>query len=97
VTVRYSPRAARDLAEIADYWIDVSPAGARSIERGIRRTIDLISFFPRSGRVLEQRPDVRVMPVARHPYLVFYVTREDDVLVLHIRHGAREPIDPTKL
>ena len=70
--VRYGPRAIGDLAGIADYLVKRSPRGARSVDRGIRKTVDLIATFPGSGRALQQRPAIRVMPVGRHPYLVFY-------------------------
>jgi plasmid stabilization system protein ParE len=40
---------------------------------------------------------VRVLPVGRYPYLVFYTLRDDEIVILHIRHGARAPIDPSEL
>ena len=95
--LRYSPRAHRDLAEIADYLTARSPKGALSVERCIRKTIDLITAFPGAGRRLDQRPAVRVMPLGRYPYLVFYTLREDEIVILHVRHGSRKPIDPTRL
>jgi plasmid stabilization system protein ParE len=72
VKVRYSPRAVRDLAGIADYLVERSPRGAQFVDHRIRKTVDLIAAFPGSGRALEQRRGVRVMPVGRYPYLVFY-------------------------
>lgn len=44
--LRYSPRATWDLAEIADYLTARSPEGALSVDRRIRKTIDLIAAFP---------------------------------------------------
>jgi plasmid stabilization system protein ParE len=70
VKLRYSPRATRDLAEIAEYLTARSRKGALSVERRIRKTIDLISEFPGAGRRLDQRPAVRVVPLGRYPYLV---------------------------
>lgn len=95
--VRYSPRATRDLAGIADYLVERSPMGARSVERSIRKAMDLINSFPGGGRPLEQRPGVRVMPTARHPYLVFYRISDDELVILHVRHGARKRVDPAEL
>lgn len=97
MNLRYSPRAVGDLADIADYLVARSPAGALSVESSIRKTIDIIVAFPQAGRALEQRPHVRVMPLGRYPYLLFYTVRGDEVVILHIRHGGREPIDPRKL
>jgi toxin ParE1/3/4 len=97
VKVRYSQRAIIDLAGIADYLAERNPAGAISVESSIRKTVDLIGIFPRAGRVLEQRPAIRVMPVVRYPYLIFYTSRGTEVVILHIRHGARTPVDPAGL
>jgi plasmid stabilization system protein ParE len=97
VKLRYSARATRDLAEIADYLGARSPKGARSVERRIHKVIDLIATFPGAGRSLDQRPAVRVIPLGRYPYLVFYTLRDDEIVVLHVRHGAREPVDPERL
>jgi plasmid stabilization system protein ParE len=97
VNVRYSRRATNDLDAIADYLTERSSKGAGSVERRIKQTIELISAFPRGGRSLEQRPEVRVLPVAHYPYLVFYTLAESEVLILHIRHASRAPVDPSVL
>ena len=91
--VRYSPRAAADLAAIADYLSARTAQGARALERALRATVALIADFPGSGRIVDQRPNVRVIPVARFPYLIFYTVSGDDVIVLHVRHSARKPAD----
>jgi toxin ParE1/3/4 len=97
VNARYSSRAIRDLADIAEYLVKRSPSGAQSVERRIRKTVELIAAFPGSGRTLEQRPAIRVMPVGRYPYLVFYTLSGDEIVILHIRHGARKPVDASEL
>ena len=71
--------------------------GAVSIERAIHRSVNLLADFPGSGRVLEQRPSIRVMPLGRYPYLIFYTTDGDELIVLHVRHASRSPVDPLKL
>jgi toxin ParE1/3/4 len=97
VKVRYSPRAVADLNGIADYLIAHSPQGARAVEAAIRTTISLIADFPGCGRIVAERPEVRVIPVTRYPYLIFYIVTADTVVVLHIRHAAREPAAPDDL
>jgi plasmid stabilization system protein ParE len=37
------------------------------------------------------------MPIGRYPYLVFYTLGDDEIVILHVRHGARKPIDPGRL
>ena len=95
--LRYSPRAVRDLAAIGDYLRERSPTGAQAVESKINATIGVLAAFPESGRALTERPQVRVMPVVRYPYLVFYTVSRDELLILHIRHGARVPVAPDEL
>lgn len=95
--VRYSPRAIGDLEAIADYLVPKSPQGALAVEMAIRATIDLLAVFPGGGRALEQRPNVRVIPVVRFDYLIFYTVADSEVVILHIRHGSRQTVDPHDL
>jgi len=90
---RYSPRAIDDLIAIADYLTEQNPTAARAVESKIRSTVDFLAEFSAGGRLLDQRKQVRVMPIARYPYLVFYTVKADEVIILHVRHGARAPVD----
>jgi plasmid stabilization system protein ParE len=94
---RYSTRATNDLIAIADYLIERSPAGARAVEAKIRATVDALCAFPGSGRPVRNRPQVRVMPVVRFPYLIFYTATAHELVVLHVRHGARDSVNPEEL
>jgi addiction module RelE/StbE family toxin len=97
VKVTYSPRAIADLGEIADYLTARSPSGAHAVEQRIHKTVALLAEFPGAGRAVEQRPAVRVMPLGRYPYLIFYTISDDELIVLHVRHGARRPVEPKRL
>jgi toxin ParE1/3/4 len=50
------------------------------------------------GRMTDQ-PGVRVLPVVRYPYLIFYtvVDESDEVRILRIRHGRRRPLAPGRI
>ena len=37
------------------------------------------------------------MPLGRYPYLIFYTSGADELIVLHFRHTSRKPIDPQQL
>ena len=87
--IAYSPRAVTDLAEIGDYLAERNPNAAAAVEQ--------LALFPASGRMLEERTAVRVIPLGNFPYRIFYTTSRDEMIVLHIRHGARAPIDPSEL
>jgi plasmid stabilization system protein ParE len=94
VKVLYSPRAARDLANVGEFLSERSPSGAVAVEHRIRTVVDLIARFPASGRRLEQRPSVSVMPLGNYPYRIFYMTSGEQVTILHIRHSSRKPAGP---
>lgn len=94
--IRFDARALADLVEIRDYLIERSPAGAERIRLHLVETIGRLSYFPFLGRATDE-PKVRVLPLTRYPYLIFYTAIGDEVVILHVRHGAREPVDPSTL
>jgi toxin ParE1/3/4 len=67
------------------------------VEQRVRMVVELVAHFPASGRRLEQRPSVSVIPLGNYPYQIFYTTAGDELIVLHIRHSARKPLDPSEL
>jgi plasmid stabilization system protein ParE len=93
MNVVYAPRALRDLESIAAFLTKHSPTGARNVLSAIKSSIDSLTFFPQIGLVIDDA-DHRRMPVIRYPYVIFYRIAGDDLLILHIRHTSRRPIDP---
>jgi toxin ParE1/3/4 len=92
MNVIYSPRALRDLEQIAAYYMAVAdPSIAAAVGASIERVIDRITRSPFSAPKLTKRPDVRMAFVLRYPYKVFYRLSGDAVEILHIRHTARRP------
>jgi plasmid stabilization system protein ParE len=47
--------------------------------------------MPESGQRLPARPAVRVVPLVRYPFKLFYAVADETVTILHIRHAARRP------
>jgi toxin ParE1/3/4 len=94
MNIVYAPRALRDLEAIGGYLIERNPAGAINVLGAIKSSIDTLSFFPQIGRLVDNAEHRRV-PVLRYPYLIFYRVAGDELLILHIRHTSRRPIDPT--
>jgi toxin ParE1/3/4 len=35
--------------------------------------------------------DIRVVPLVRYPFRIFYQVEQDHILILHIHHAARQP------
>ena len=88
--VRYTRRAYRDLVAILDYIDERSPQGGRNVKRAVQNSIDLIGEHPKAGRMLGEH-EIRVIPVNRYPYLIYWQTVADEVWLVHIRHASRRP------
>jgi len=81
--------ALAELDGILAYIAERSPAGARNVEARFRHAFELIGRYPEAAERLEQRAEVRRLPLGRYPYAVYYEVGRDEVTVLRIMHGAR--------
>jgi toxin ParE1/3/4 len=95
--VRYTSRALGDLAAISDYLIDRNPVAVEKFGESVSTTVSLLREFPACGRALQDRASVRVMPLGKYPYLIFYTIAGEELRILHVRHGARRPVQPHDL
>ncbi len=86
--IRFSIRAIADLDEIRAYLVPRSPMGADRIRAQIDLTIDGLAEMPGIGRRTHLR-GIRSAVVKRYPYIVYYRVADGEILILHIRHGAR--------
>jgi len=91
--VLYTEEALKDLDAIADWLIVHYPAVAPAVERRIRSAITHITHWPESSRRSAERSGVRVAPLGRYPYKIFYRINDDTVEILHIHHAAQKPWD----
>ena len=88
--VRYTQQARDDLEAIIEYLANQSPQGARNIKRTLDATVEVIGSFPNCGR-LAGEDDVRVLPVGRYPYLIYWAVEDGEAWIVHIRDGRRKP------
>lgn len=91
--VVYTDPALRDLDEITVWLKRHYPGLGRAVERRLRIVVAHIARWPESMRSSKRRPDVRVAPLGRYPYKIFYRVHADTIEILHIHHAAREPWD----
>ena len=90
--VEYSKRALSDLKEIAAYCATLDdPSVGERIAARIEAVVNRIAQLPQSGRPVVQRPGVRVVPLLRYRYVIFYAVRGKTVRILHVRHTSRRP------
>ena len=88
--VRYTLRARGDLEAIIEYLATQNRQGARGVKRALDATVDLIGSFPECGKLAGEE-GVRVLPVGRYPYLIYWAVEADEAWIVHIRDGRRRP------
>ena len=91
--VVWTDEALRDLEQIADYTAAHHPSAAAGLEERLRVVLDRISRWPESARRSLERPGIRVVPLGRYPYKLFYRVAGDSLEILHLHHTARQPWD----
>jgi toxin ParE1/3/4 len=86
--VRFSIHAERDLVEIAEFISLDNPGAAETMIDAIESVCDGLADFPMKGRAVPQRPPLRRLVV--RPYLVFYLIKADEAVIVRILHGSRD-------
>jgi toxin ParE1/3/4 len=89
VKIRYTARAHNDLEDIRSYIAEKNPQAATRV----RQAILAIASHPHVGIRNARSPDLRARLVSRYPYRVHYSVSAGEILILHIRHTSRRPLD----
>jgi plasmid stabilization system protein ParE len=89
--LRFTPRAVRDLGEIADYVREKNPAAALRVRAAILESLQNLVLFPKVGR-RQKVEGIHKLVTRRYPYLVYYAIGEAaaEIVVITIQHPARE-------
>ena len=88
--LRYTPEALVELDEILTGIAEHSPQGARRVQARIQAVIDFLLDYPHSGHSTDM-DSLRRTTAHPYPYLVFYEPHDDEIVVIAVRHGARDP------
>jgi toxin ParE1/3/4 len=88
--VCYARRAISDLIGIGDYIREHNPRAADAVADRIMTSIAQLAAFPFIGRPTDDG-EMRVLPIGRYPYIVFYEVIKSEVVVHHTRDGRRRP------
>ena len=86
--VRYTLPARADLEEIYTYISEHNPLAAERVKLRIKSDVGKLADLPFIGQQSDF-PGIRTRKVRRYRYRIFYTVRDGEVLILHIRHGAR--------
>ncbi len=88
--VRLARPAFEELAAILDYLAERSPQAAEGLASRLDRLLVQLAEQPRMG-VRTDDPAGRRLVLRPYPYLAFYEASEVEVVILAIRHAARDP------
>ena len=89
--LRFTSRAAQDLAEIGDYILEQSPQAALRVRAAILESLQNLICFRMLGDHRMSR-GARKLVTRRYAYLVYYMADDvaEEIVILTIQHPARE-------
>ena len=97
--VRLTQEAKSNIAAISGYIAKDSPANARRWRNRIRERIGSLKDFPTRHEIIYLAS--LVGRDVRHTifgvYNILYAIVESDVVVIAVRHGARQPLTPEEV
>ncbi len=93
MNVRWSETALAEIESIFAYIHERNRTAASAVVKRIEDLIALLAEFPLMGHLADE-DGVRVLPVVRYPFLIFYAINQtaQEIVILHVRHGAQEPL-----
>ena len=90
MTAVFTAAARADLDDILTYTKLNHSFQLAKLETRIRDVIARVERFPKNAKLVSQRPGVRVAPLIRYPFRIFYREIDGGIEILHIHHVARE-------
>jgi toxin ParE1/3/4 len=90
LNLRYTPKALAELADILAYIAERSPAGARNVQARIMAITTLLTQYPLSGQMTSES-GFRKITTSPYPFAIFYEVTDEEIIVIGIRHTARDP------
>ncbi|MFI5402944.1 MAG: type II toxin-antitoxin system RelE/ParE family toxin [Planctomycetota bacterium] len=89
--IAVNSEAAEELAAAAVWYEAEQPGLGADFLREALRAVAVIAEGPTAWPMVNRKRNVRKFLLARFPYAVYYVPREDEILVLAVAHGSRRP------
>jgi toxin ParE1/3/4 len=90
VKLRFTLQALSELNAILDYISERSPQGGERVRARLLGLAGFIQGQPHGGRKTSE-PGLRRIVATPYPYVVFYEIKDEEVVIVGVRHGARDP------
>lgn len=88
--LRFTPEALNELDQVLADIAAQSPNGVHRVRGRIHSMLDLLVRYPNSGQMTDL-DGLRRLVATPYPYLIFYQVEDDAIVVIGVRHGARNP------
>lgn len=88
--LRFTSDALAEIDAVLGGIADKSPTGAFNVRRQIEAVLDRLVDHPLCGTRTSSPPLRRIL-VRPYPYLIFYEPKDDAVVIVGLRHAARDP------
>jgi toxin ParE1/3/4 len=88
--VIYTDEASEDLDGILAYIASTYPTVYEPFLIRLRSVTARIGMWPDSAQEVAEQPGVRVVPLLRYPYNIFYRNTGEAIEILAIHHAARD-------
>jgi toxin ParE1/3/4 len=88
VNLHYTETALAEIDSLFSYVAERNPAAAAGIVARVEQVASRLVEFPYLGHPVDEL-DVRILPLGRYPYLIFYTVNSDRIAIIHVRHAAR--------
>ena len=89
VKIVWTPEALRDLKNIFDYISLDSPKSASRVTKKIIQRIEILSSFPKMGRVVPEFQREELRELIEGSYRLVYLVKTKSVEVIRIHHSSR--------
>lgn len=88
--LRITAGASSELRTILRYISQHSHSGAQRVQLRIKTSFDLLVDQPFAGHETDA-DGLRRLIVRPFPYVIFYEVAASEIIIISIRHGARDP------
>jgi toxin ParE1/3/4 len=88
--VIYTAEASKDLDGILAYIASNYPTVYEAFLIRLRSVTARIGMWPDSAQEVAEQPGVRVVPLLRYPYKIFYRNTGEAIEIMYIHHAAQD-------
>ncbi|MBN8280136.1 MAG: type II toxin-antitoxin system RelE/ParE family toxin [Gammaproteobacteria bacterium] len=88
-SLRLLREARSELRTVTLFYEAAQPGLGRALVHEVRRALRFVRSCPHGGRSVQA--DIRVRPVGRFPYRIYYRSTPDEIVVVAIGHLRRRP------